>query len=74
MFVKIIDSIYIENWNPPCEATAFASKIWPFKGMVSQRGYKSIHFCLDLHCQFASCLSREAGLSSGWLLKRGSIV
>ena len=50
------------QWNPSCEATPFASEKRPFKrgGLLS--GWKSIHLCLDLHCQVA--------FPEGWPLVR----
>ena len=42
------------QWNPSCEATPFASKNGLSKEVASGQGYKSIHFCFDLHSQMAS--------------------
>ena len=41
------------QWNPSCEATPFASEKWPFKRGGLSSELKSIHLCLDIHCQVA---------------------
>ena len=60
------------QWNPSCEATPFAPEKWPFKrgGLLS--GVEIYIFMFRF--TVSSGLSRGAGLSSGWPLKRGSTV
>ena len=64
---------YLEvQWNPSCEATPVSSEKWPFKRGGLSSGLEINTFMLRF--SLSSGLSRGAGLSSGWPLKRGSTV
>ena len=69
--VLIYKHIFIQ-WNPSCEATTFASEKWPFKRVGLSSGVEINTFMFRF--TLSSGLSRGAGLSSGWPLKRGSTV
>ena len=60
------------QWNPSCEATPFASEMWPFKRGGLSSGVEINIFMFRF--TVSNGLSRGVGPSSGWPHKRGSTV